>query len=175
MDAGADIEMSDYNSPLWIASYKGHQRIVKYLLENGALVDEGDVWEDRAPLFIATTQHHLGVMTILLDYRADPNRANRDHTSPLTAAVYGGDIHSVDLLLARGAVVGMDGTGFSHIHIAKKYGYRDILKSLNAADAKANKMRSNMRSNSLKRLQNGVYGWSMLPCSLLFIYLLAVS
>lgn len=137
------MQMSDYNSrsPLWIAAYKGYPRVIKVLLDNGADVDAGDIWEERSPLFIATSQHHLNIMTILLDHNANPNLRNREHVSPLSAAVYGGDFDAVNLLLQRGATLGVDGTGFSQVFIAKKYGYKDILEVLMNAEAKQNKSR----------------------------------
>jgi len=142
--AGGDVQMSDYNSrsPLWIAAYKGFPRVVKHLLDNGADVDAGDIWEERSPLFIATSQHHLNIMTILLDNNANPNLRNREHVSPLSAAVYGGDFDAVSLLLQRGATLGIDGTGFSQVFIAKKYGYKDILQVLTLAEQKKNKRAS---------------------------------
>jgi hypothetical protein len=149
VNAGADVQMSDYNSrsPLWIAAYKGYPRVVKFLLENGADVDAGDIWEERSPLFISTSQHHLNIMTILLDHGANPNLRNREHVSPLSAAVYGGDFDAVNLLLLRGATLGVDGTGFSQVFIAKKYGYKDILEILSVAEQKQNK-RANIAKQS---------------------------
>jgi len=75
VEAGASLENAPYHyTPLGYAAYKGHDRIVRYLIERGARVD-GDVRDGTAyvntPLMMASIQGHTDTALWLLRAGAD--------------------------------------------------------------------------------------------------------
>ena len=68
---GADLHLQDgMGTPLMAASFKGFRPIVQRLLEGGARVDERNGIGATALMFAAMTGK-LGVVTLLMDWRAD--------------------------------------------------------------------------------------------------------
>ena len=81
VEGGANLENASHHyTPLAYAAYKGHDRIVRYLLERGARVDadadEGVIYVNT-PLMMATIQGHVDTAMWLL--RAGANARVRVH------------------------------------------------------------------------------------------------
>ena len=58
-----------------LASFNGHVKIVRTLLELNAQVDTKD-FEGISPLEEATSRNYKSVVELLLEYNADPNIVN---------------------------------------------------------------------------------------------------
>ncbi len=91
VEAGASLENESHNyTPLAYAAYKGHDRIVRYLLERGARVDadaEDGVIYVNTPLMMAAIQGHFDTAVWLLRAGADARvRVYLGHTATELAA-----------------------------------------------------------------------------------------
>ena len=143
VDNGEDLNSVDLNgrSPLWISSYKGNLEIAKFLSRcDGIELEKGDIWENRSPLYVATTQGYIDIMEVLLDRGVDANSPNKDGMSPLCAACSLGDYAAVNVLLNRGAnPVQQDKSGHNASMIAKKCGFREIYRAVYAVEERNNR------------------------------------
>ncbi|RFU25884.1 hypothetical protein B7463_g10453, partial [Scytalidium lignicola] len=70
------------NTPLQVASLQGHVKIVKLLIEAGAVLDTYNDATDT-PLLDAVDNGHLEVIRLLLDAGANPRKANVNGEEPL--------------------------------------------------------------------------------------------
>ena len=91
VEAGASLENESHHyTPLAYAAYKGHDRIVRYLLERGARVDadaDGGVIYVNTPLMMAAIQGHYDTAIWLLRAGADARvRVYLGHTAAELAA-----------------------------------------------------------------------------------------
>ncbi|RVD90393.1 uncharacterized protein DFL_001359 [Arthrobotrys flagrans] len=95
--------MRDYSNAFQAASTRGHEKIVKFLLSQGAGVS-----------CITVVASILRIVKILLSHGADVNAQCRDYDHALrAAAAIGGDPKIVKLLLDHGANVNVqDGSAF---------------------------------------------------------------
>ena len=133
--------------------------IVQLLLNHGAPTEDGDVWEDRTPLFVATMNSNLPIMRLLLYHGANINATTTDGITSLSAACYIGNIEAVQLLLSKGANSSLkDKQGQSALDIARKYGNSDIVRAIETYNLKCLKglmNRSFRRVNSRRVDING--------------------
>jgi uncharacterized protein len=86
-------------SPLMIASLKGHTELVRKLIARDADVNKTG-W---APLHYAATGGHLEIMQILLDENAYIDAESPNKSTPLMVAAQYGSTSAVKLLLEAGA------------------------------------------------------------------------
>ena len=86
-------------SPLMLASLRGHVALVKKLIERGADVNKTG-W---TPLHYAATSGHLEIMNLLLEHHAYIDAESPNGTTPLMMAANYGTIDAVKLLLEAGA------------------------------------------------------------------------
>ncbi len=86
-------------SPLMLASLKGHTEIVKRLVEKGADVNKPG-W---APLHYAATNGHVQIMNLLLEHHAYIDASSPNGSTPLMMAALYGTASAVKLLLEAGA------------------------------------------------------------------------
>ncbi|KAH7215363.1 hypothetical protein DER44DRAFT_158228 [Fusarium oxysporum] len=86
---GIDIdgEDSDGQTPLWWAAERGHEAVVRLLLDRGAHTEVADKWERRTPLFWAADRGHEAVVQLLLEWSASVEAADKDGRTPLLCAV----------------------------------------------------------------------------------------
>lgn len=119
-----------YINPLTVAIIQ-HQKyptddleIIRFLLENGADPNVGDLFHRQSPLFIAANSGDHGAVSLLLDFGADQNRCSREDSLllqdgslsespfeqwksllPLDAAVRGCHIQTVKILAENGGMM----------------------------------------------------------------------
>ena len=111
-------------TPLWWAAEKGHEAVVKLLLEKGADVESRYAEYDRTPLSRAAENGHEAVVKLLLEKGADVESKNarwpdaavmgsreRARGGGEAAAREGGRREVQDLLTAGHRCRGQQGTG----------------------------------------------------------------
>jgi hypothetical protein len=140
---GADVNKSGGkagDTPLIIASWKGHTEIVKLLLANGADANKMDKDGDTS-LHSASEEDNAGIVEILLKAGADPNKANNKGETPLFVAALRGHVTAVRALLkSRGIQVDkVDKKGWTPLMIASQYGAPFCARALLKAGADPNK------------------------------------
>jgi hypothetical protein len=86
-------------SPLMLASLRGHVDMVRKLIERGADVNKTG-W---APLHYAATNGHSEIIRLLLENHAYIDAESPNGTTPLMMAAHYGTAEAVKLLLAEGA------------------------------------------------------------------------
>ena len=112
---------------LMVASYFGHEIVVRLLLENGAGVDSKDSQDCRTPLSWAAGRGHKAV-----ENSADvDSKDSRDSRTPLSWAAENGHETVVKLLLEKAIDVdSKDSSGRTPLSYAAKDGHEAIVKLL---------------------------------------------
>ena len=104
-------------SPLMMASLKGHTALVSKLIARGADVNKPG-W---APLHYAATTGQLQIMDLLLEHHAFIDAESPNKTTPLMMAAMYGTPQAVKLLLAAGADTNMrNELGMSAVDFAQR-------------------------------------------------------
>jgi ankyrin repeat protein len=117
-------------SPLMMASLKGHTELVRKLIARGADVNKPG-W---APLHYAATGGHLKVMELLLEEHAFIDAQSPNGTTPLMMAAYYGTPAAVKLLLEAGADTQMKNElGLSAVDFAHRANRADAAEMILAA------------------------------------------
>ncbi|XP_066963853.1 protein fem-1 homolog A-like isoform X2 [Macrobrachium rosenbergii] len=100
-EEGTNIETTDSEgiSSLMVASYHGHQEIVKYLIDIGADVNRRRT-DEKSALHACAESGRLEVMKMLLDHNARMN-VDAFGTTPLLVASYFGQANIVAYLISR--------------------------------------------------------------------------
>ena len=100
---GADINMKNDNGVwfLLVASGHGNARMVNLLLEKGIDVNITDDYDynNNTALSTAVINAKYDVVELLIEKRADINKENDKHDTPLIHAINSGDYDMVQLLL----------------------------------------------------------------------------
>jgi len=123
-------------TPLWIASQKGHTQIVKMLLAVGADVNQAEE-DGRTPLFTASWEGHVEVVKLLLAAPGiDVNLANNNGWTPLYWASRNGKTEVVKLLLAAPGidVNQANNNGYTPLYNASWDGHVEVVKLLLAVE-----------------------------------------
>jgi len=94
-----EIRTAQDESPLMMASLKGHLDLARKLIERGADINKTG-W---APLHYAATNGHLAVMELLLEHHAYIDAESPNGSTPLMMAAHYGTPAAVKLLLEAGA------------------------------------------------------------------------
>lgn len=153
--------LSNGESPLMAALYRGHRDIVRLLIERGTPVDlfagaaTGDLpamrralepaanvddysYDGWTALHLAAFFGQIDAVRLLLAARAShsPISRNSMKNTPLHAAAAGGHSAIGELLVARGADVNATDSGaHTPLHIAAENGLADVVKALLARGA----------------------------------------
>ncbi|XP_071088434.1 26S proteasome non-ATPase regulatory subunit 10-like [Haliotis cracherodii] len=123
-------------SPLFLASRRGHFDIVKFLVERGADVNFGG---RIPPLVIAVAHYHPHICDYFIKQGADVNKEDRYGRSPLRAAARKGYVDIACTLVKAGACVNAQcGNGQSPFMAGSQFGHLSVMKFLVAHDADVN-------------------------------------
>ena len=128
---------ADGFTPLALASYFGHVRIVEHLLGMGASLEAAaqNALKIR-PLHAALAGGHMGIARRLIAAGADVNAPQQAGFTPLHQAVMRNDIEMVRLLIEKGARTNTKGDdGQTPLALAIECGHADVADLLRAHDA----------------------------------------
>ena len=131
-------------TPLEWAARKGHQDVVKVLLDNNAEVNATRHTDGVTALHVATVNGHAEVVKLLLDHNADVNASR--HTDGVTAlhiAAQEGHAEVVKLLLDHNADVNASRhtDGDTALYVAAENGHAEVVKMLLVSNADVNASR----------------------------------
>lgn len=105
-----------------LATERGHEDLVRLLLQRSAHVDQKSGWLD-APLLHAAMQGSEAIVRLLLERGANVQPSRQGCQTPLSNAAAGGHVAVVKLLLEKGAdVESKDENGNTPLHHAAKLG-----------------------------------------------------
>ena len=101
--AGAQLVSKDRNgrtlqTALNEAASKDHLDVATFLLEEGAIVNEANVY-GLTPLIQATVRKHFAMCELLFQHGADVNVSDNQGVTPLMYAVRGGNSELIKLIL----------------------------------------------------------------------------
>lgn len=119
---------NDGFTPLGLACYFGHEKIVKYLLQKGADVNLPSNNGFRVfPIHSAVAANSFAITLLLIDSKAEVNVTQQSGVTPLHSAAQNGDVDILILLLEHGAEtnIRMEG-GKLPADLAREKGYLDI-------------------------------------------------
>ncbi len=120
---------------LILAARYGHERAVRYLLNQGLDIDQQDDLGYTALIAVAATPHS-NILRLLLKEGADVNLATNDGTTALMNAAANGRLENVQRLIQAGADVDQpDRQGDTALVYAIKFGHGSIVDQLLAAGA----------------------------------------
>jgi ankyrin repeat protein len=134
-----DARDIDARTPLMWASREGHVGVVRWLVDNGAGIDERCSWGCTA-LFFACNKGHASVVRMLVEKGADPTIAMEWDLTPLIIASKKGHLEVVRILLGLpGAKVTINQRcvyGQTALCFACSHGRRGVVTALleNGAD-----------------------------------------
>ena len=112
---GANVnEMKGTTTPLHIAVQEGHQRMVFFLLANGATVHT-PFKEGWTALHIAAQAGDTDLTRLLLDAGAPIDATNAIGMTPLHSAALSGQVDVTEYLLSRGATCSTPTQSVQHI------------------------------------------------------------
>lgn len=116
-------------SPVMHAAREGHPEAVQWLINQGANVNQTDMF-GRTALYLATESRDHKTLTVLLNAGADPDMITSFGSSPLLSAVQDNDRPAIKLLLEHAADINVYAKGNSAVYIAAARGNAELLKWL---------------------------------------------
>ncbi|EQB52672.1 hypothetical protein CGLO_07683 [Colletotrichum gloeosporioides Cg-14] len=116
--------------PIVAAADKGHTKIVKLLIANGADVNLKDPF-DRTALHMAASGGYVEIVQLLLDANAEVNAMTTEYETSLGWTCSSGHLKVVRLLLDWGAVMNPPGgMSVNVLQLACSYGHVEIVRLL---------------------------------------------
>ncbi|KAL8169008.1 UNVERIFIED_CONTAM: hypothetical protein K2H54_031349 [Gekko kuhli] len=142
-------------TPLYLATNKGHLECVHSLLQAGAEPDIANKARET-PLYKACERKNVDAVRILMQYNADANhRCNRGWTA-LHEAVGRNDLEIIDLLVKGGAKVeSANCYGITSLFVAAESGHLEALRYLAKCGAEINTQASDKASALYEASKNG--------------------
>ena len=123
-------EASHQVTPLWIAAWKGHLDIVKYLISQGADVNPVNAETGDSAVYIAVKQNKKDIVEYLLMSRANPNIPNNAGYYPIHGAIHNGLLDTVKVLIENNANINIaslgEAGGITPLYYAMGYGKQEI-------------------------------------------------
>ena len=139
VEHGVDVNVKDNDgsTPLIKVVWHGHLDVVKYLVSQGADVNEAkNGW---TPLHRAAARGHLDVVKYLVSQGADVNAKNNDGGTPFFMAAVHGHLDVVKYLVSQGADVNTEyNGGETLLFLPANKGFLDIVKYLVSQGADVN-------------------------------------
>lgn len=115
---------SDGNVPIWEAILGGHGAVAKLLLDNGALLNAGDVGQFACT---AAEQNNSNLLKDIVRYGGDVTSAKTNGSTALHMAVSEDNIEIVKYLLDKGANIDKaDNDGWTPRELADQQGHEEI-------------------------------------------------
>ena len=132
--------LTDGSTPLHIAILSGSMEVANYLIQQPGVDVDSKNDGGETPLHLSATMGDTRMATWLFEHGANVNAPDSSRTTPLQKAVMAGSAPVVDLLLSRGAVLGMVNVhGDTALHLAvRRTKGEDIVKLLLKAHADVN-------------------------------------
>ena len=113
-------------TPLHVATRKGHLQVVKFLVENGAVVDS----TGKAPLHLISSQGGKQLLK-LIENGAQIDAMDNEGNTPLHLAIQNNQIHIVKYLIQNAANINAkDEFGWTPLHDAAEGGLIEFVKLL---------------------------------------------
>ncbi|XP_054825844.1 ankyrin repeat and SOCS box protein 2 [Eublepharis macularius] len=142
-------------TPLYLATNKGHLECVLALLQAGAEPDIANKSRET-PLYKACERKNVDAVRMLLQYNADANhRCNRGWTA-LHEAVGRNDMEIIDLLVKGGAKIeSANCYGITSLFVAAESGHLEALRYLAKCGAEINTQASDKASALYEACKNG--------------------
>jgi uncharacterized protein len=163
---GEDVNSTNYISgwtPLMVASYYNHSRLVEYLLKNGANVNQkslevlGKIGPESTALHIASFYDFKESVKALLDNKADVNITDYKGRTALLIASYYGYTEIVRLLMSKGADPNIpDNSKNTALNYATKYSFTEIYELLTGKDIVTGKNTNQTKETSQKQPPSSV-------------------
>jgi ankyrin repeat protein/predicted RNA-binding Zn-ribbon protein involved in translation (DUF1610 family) len=121
----------DKETPLLVASSRGHSSLARLLIQNGADVNALSSVLGVNSLHKAVLGGHVQIVKLLLEKDADINATDDYGRTPLRRATRKGNLEVVRLLLDKDAEINVkDNFGLTPLHLAAKYGHFEVVKLL---------------------------------------------
>ncbi|MCB9229333.1 MAG: ankyrin repeat domain-containing protein [Deltaproteobacteria bacterium] len=128
--AGAIFRQPDSKTPLHLATYWGHEDIVRYFINSGADPDSQDD-NGVTPLHLAAWKGNKAVAKLLLNAGASVDLTDIYNRSPLFKAAWQNQTPVVELLISKGADVNLQDTfGSAPLHAAAGNGFLKLMQCL---------------------------------------------
>lgn len=131
-----NIDQGDVNgwTPLMLAAFRGHSRVVRILMNRGASVSVGSDSGFTA-LHSSAQEGHIAVSTLLVKAGVDLDAADFKGSTPLHVAVANGHWQVVQVLAEAGANPNSHKVGFTPLFLAARFGHLEVVKQLLRASA----------------------------------------
>jgi ankyrin repeat protein len=131
-------------TPLHRAAWNGQLVVARYLLENGANVDQQSANDRKTALILAAAQGHKSMVELLLAKGASPNAKDQFGVTALHEAAAKGFVTVIEVLLANKAgLESPDNSGETPLHRAVNAGQAAVVETLLKRGANANTARNN--------------------------------
>jgi ankyrin repeat protein len=101
---GANVNVvNKNNTPLMMACVFGHEKIARWLIDNGANIHQKDDVGRDALIIASWIGHNEKILELLIDNGADVNQKDNEGETALIRASSSGNIEHVKVLLNKGA------------------------------------------------------------------------